>query len=247
MGKLLLVVTFFFFAPLQAQDTVASKTMRLPLKEINIDTAAIGLQTFPKNFKKKYHEAEFVYEAKAPEKNALDRLKEWLADWFKNLFHFTNNESAMNFVEIVLKVLAVLLVVFVIYLIVKSLMNKEGRWIFGKSSDTKLIRYDEIEKNLHTVDFEPLIKAALASGEKRLSIRYYYLWLLKRMAEKQLIEWDIEKTNSDYHYEIKTPALREKFAYLSYLYDYVWYGDFELDEHTFSKTKADFENAIRSV
>ena len=57
------------------------------------------------------------------------------------------------------------------------------------------------------------------------------------MSEKGIIEWDIEKTNSDYLYEIKNETRRDEFAYLSYLYNYIWYGEFELDEATFEKAK----------
>jgi len=126
-------------------------------------------------------------------------------------------------------------------------MNGEGRWVFGKSSDKKVINYDEIEKNLHLVDFEKLIKEATKSGENRLLIRYYYLWLLKKLSEKELIDWDVEKTNSDYLYEIKSEKLRDEFAYLSYLYNYIWYGEFVLEEKTLAKSVKSFEKTIKSL
>jgi hypothetical protein len=45
----------------------------------------------------------------------------------------------------------------------------------------------------------------------------------------------------------KTAAAKDRFAYVSYLYDYVWYGEFELDDTTYDKTRAAFEAAIQSV
>jgi hypothetical protein len=114
-----------------------------------IDSSQINVNTFLKDFKQRYRDAEFIYEFKAPEKKCLGPFKEWLADIFRNFFNFTNDEDSMHAVEIVLKSIAVLMVVFVIYLIAKALLNKEGRWIFGKSSDAKIIRYDDIENNLH--------------------------------------------------------------------------------------------------
>ena len=152
----------------------------------------------------------------------------------------------MSVVEIIVKILAVGVVLFVIYLIVKAIMNDEGQWIFGRSSDKKVIHYDEIEKNLQLVDFEKLIKEALKSGENRLAIRYHYLWLLKKLAEKGTIDWDVEKTNSDYLYEIKSEKLKTEFAYLSYLYNYIWYGEFEIDEITFRNAENRFKNALKT-
>ncbi|MNQ07813.1 hypothetical protein D3C85_206000 [compost metagenome] len=241
---------FLFCSKVGATDSLAvAKEEKIVFteKDILVDSAAIEAKSFPKNFKKKYTDEAFIYEFKTPEKNAWDRFKEWLAGILKNLFSFSSNEASLNFVGILIKVIAVLIVIFVIYLIVKALMNKEGQWIFGRNSDKKGMNYTEIEKNLHLVDFEKLIKETLASGEKRLCIRYYYLWLLKKMSEKHLIVWDVEKTNTDYLYELQNQSQKEDFAYLSYLYNYIWYGEFELDEATFEKAKNAFETTIKSI
>lgn len=250
MNKLFLLFFFFICFSIEAQDTlvVAEKQKTtFTQADVAVDNDSIEARNFDKDFKKKYKGSEFIYEFKTPEKNAWDRFKEWLSDFFKKLFGFSNDESPQKFVNILLKVLAIAIVVFVIYMIVKALMNKEGQWIFGKNSDRKIIQYGEIERNLHIVDFEKLIQSTLQSGEKRLSIRYYYLWLLKKMSDKELIVWDIEKTNSDYLYEIKNQNQKDEFAYLSYLYNHIWYGEFEIDEETFAKAKKAFINAIKSI
>ncbi|MNE27941.1 hypothetical protein D3C80_1213650 [compost metagenome] len=67
------------------------------------------------------------------------------------------------------------------------------------------------------------------------------------MSEKHLIVWDVEKTNTDYLYELQNQSQKEDFAYLSYLYNYIWYGEFELDEATFEKAKYAFETTIKSI
>ncbi len=251
MNKILIIILFFFCSNIVgAQDSLAvAKKEKIVFteKKIAVDSAAIEAKAFAKNFRNKYTDKEFIYEFKTPEKNAWDRFKEWLANFFKNIFNFTDGKSAANFVNILLRTIAIVIVIFVIYLIAKAIMNKEGQWIFGKNSDKKIINYDEIEKNLHLVDFEKLIQNSLQSDEKRLTIRYYYLWLLKKMSEKQIIEWDVEKTNSDYLYEIKNEAQKEDFAYLSYLYNNIWYGEFELDENTFAKARNAFEKSIQKI
>ena len=250
MNKILIIILFFFSSNIGAQDSLAlakKEKIVFTKKDIAIDSAFITLKPFAENFKKKYNDKEFIYEFKTPEKNAWDRFKEWLAHFFKNIFRFTDSKSATNFVEISLRIIAILIVVVVIYMIVKAILNKEGQWIFGRNSDRKIINYDEIEKNLHLVDFEKLIQKSIESGENRLTIRYYYLWLLKKLSEKQIIEWDVEKTNSDYLYEIKNEVQKEDFAYLSYLYNNIWYGEFELDETTFTKAKNAFEKSIKKI
>lgn len=250
MNKTIILILFFFCSNVGAQDSLAvakKEKIEYSQKDIIIDSSVVELKPFAKNFKKKYSSAPFIYEFKTPEKNAWDRFKEWLANFFKNIFSFSDNKTSMHFVEIVLKSIAILIVIGVIYMIVKAIMNKEGQWIFGKNSDKKIINYDEIEKNLHLVDFEKLIQKSLELDEKRLSVRYYYLWLLKKMSEKHIIDWDLEKTNTDYLYEIKNQAQKEEFAYLSYLYNNIWYGEFELDDTTFVKTKNAFEKSIKTI
>jgi len=251
--KVLLIGWIFLFSneavsqnPVTAIDT--TETAYFTEEDIQIDNNnSIQKLTFPPNFQSKYKNADFDYEVKPHVKNAWERFVEWLSDKLRGIFDFADPQTSISVVGYIFKTIAVLIILLVIYLIVKSIMNKDGKWIFGKNSDRKMIRYDEIEKNLHLVDFEKLIKETLQSGEKRLSIRYYYLWLLKKMSEKQIIEWDSEKTNSDYLYEISNEKLKDNFGYLSYLYNYIWYGEFEIDEATFEKAKLTFEKTIQSL
>ncbi|SHL10779.1 DUF4129 domain-containing protein [Flavobacterium chilense] len=253
MNRIVIILSFIFFSGItHAQDSLAvaeppkMSTVKYTEKDIKVDSATVGVKAFSKNFKKKYTNPDFVYEYKAPEKGLWQRFLEWLGSIFKDWFSFESTESSINFVSILLKTLAVLIIIFVIYLIVKALINKEGQWIFGKNSGKKNIYYSDIEKNIHLLDFEKLIKESIQSGEKRVAIRYYYLWLLKVMAQNHYIEWDIEKTNSDYLYELQRPVHKEEFTYLSYLYNYIWYGEFEIDETTFKKAENRFKNAIKT-
>ena len=144
-----------------------------------------------------------------------------------------------------LRIIGVAVIIVVIYLIVKAIINKEGQWIFGKNANKRNVYYSDLEKNIHLLDFEKLIKESLEAGEKRTAVRYYYLWLLKTMAQHNYIEWDIEKTNSDYLYELQQPIHKEEFMYLSYLYNYIWYGEFEIDDIVFRKTQNRFKNALK--
>ena len=137
---------------------------------------------------------------------------------------------------------------------VKSLWERFQEWIaewlkkhFDVQDSERAITILDYAVNIIAVDFEKLIKQSIQSGEHRLSIRYYYLFLLKKMSEKELIEWDVEKTNSDYIYEIKLPQLKADFEYLSYLYNYIWYGEFDISQQEFEKAKKAFDTTIQSI
>ncbi len=249
MNKLLLIIVFFFCAIISAQDTIepAQKVnYSYTEKDIKEDTTAFITNQFNPNFKEKYKDSEFVYEVKVSEIGVWDRFKEWLMQWLKKLFGLSDNVSS-SAVSITLKIIATLIILFVIYLIVKAILNKEGQWIFGKSTTKKIISYDDIERNLKHVDFEKLIASTLKTGNQRLAIRYYYLWLLKKMSEKNIIDWNPEKTNSDYLYEIKNDSLKTDFQYASYLYNYIWYGEFEINDTNFLSIKKTFETTLQSI
>lgn len=252
MKKTLLFLLIFTCFNIGAQDSIGSKPMikieknSLSEKDIKVDNDTVAPKKFNQNFKSKYKDSPFIYEYKTPAKTWWDRFMDWLGDLVASLFRFSTNGVAGSLLGIVFKIVMFGIIIFVIYLITKAILNKEGQWVFGKNSK-KIINHQEVEKNLHTTDFEKLIKNCLTSGENRLSIRYYYLWLLKKMSDKELIIWDIEKTNSDYLYELKNQSDKEQFEYLSYLYNYIWYGEFDIDEESFERAKIAFEKAIKTV
>ena len=258
MKKTLLhCLLFYFIFQISWAQTDNLEIENEPIETITQDTTQISnvslpdtivyKRTLPQHFKNKYSDSDFVYETEVAEKNWWNRLKEKMASFFENLFDLSSSEEAEEWVDWILKGLAVTIIIVVIYLIVKSILNKEGQWIFGKSSDKRLLKIEDIEKNLHLIDFEKLIQETIQKGESRLAIRYYYLWLLKKMTEKNIIVWDLEKTNSDYVREIQSAALKEKFIYLSYIYNNIWYGAFEIDNATFERMKTDFITTLKTI
>ena len=251
MNKFLLLFWLLVSVPIWSQDSVAvvkTQTIKYTEKDIYIDNDTILFKPkFDKGFKEKYKSSEFQYEVKVSEKGTWDRFKEWLIYWFKKIFGLSSMETSSKYLGYISKAIAALIVIYVIYLIAKIILNKEGQWVFGKSTTRKIYTDEEIEKNLIHVDFEKLIQETLGKGDNRLVIRYYYLWILKRLAEKNIIDWHTEKTNSDYLYEIQSTDLRNDFQYLSYLYNYIWYGEFEMNEDIFSNAKKSFEKTLKSL
>ncbi|MFN4198161.1 MAG: DUF4129 domain-containing protein [Flavobacterium sp.] len=201
---------------------------------------------FPENFTEKYADKEFIYEAKIENTGAWERFKLWLEYKIKELFNL-NSAEASKAIDWIINIFAIIIIILVIYFIVKAIMNKEGTWIFGASSDKKIIDYETVAQNIHKADFDKMIREAISAEEYRLAIRWYYLWLLKQMSDKSIIEWDPDKTNADYLYEIKQPPLQSQFAYVSYLYNYTWYGHFDIDKESFDKSKTAYEKIFRSL
>ena len=245
MKKIIFFLLFFVGISLAQNDT-------LTVPENDVESVVIEVQPkhFTPEFKDKYDSREFNYnpieEIPSDKLSAWERFKRIVIAFFRDLFDFGTANGSVSTLNIIMKIIAFFIIGFVIFMIVKIFINKEGGWVFGTSS--KKINVSElVEENIHTINFKQLIQKSKNEKEFRISIRYYYLWFLKTLSDKDIIEWDIEKTNSDYFYEINNYDLKMEFKQLSYIYEYCWYGDFALNENDFSKAENSFLKAIKSL
>ena len=190
---------------------------------------------------------DFIYERNKENSGWWTRFKQWLNDLFSDWFDIKNSDEASNITDLMLQIGAIIIFLLVAYFIFKAVMNNEGSWVFGKSSDKNIIPVTDIESNLSITDFKKLTKEAEKSEEYRLAVRYYYLWLLKNLTNAEVIDYDVEKTNSDYYSEISSEEIKKQFSYTSYLYNYIWYGEFDVSKMDFDKAKSAFTNFINSV
>ncbi|WP_347925153.1 DUF4129 domain-containing protein [Pontimicrobium sp. SW4] len=213
---------------------------------LKVDTSEISPRKFD-NLKEKYSEDEFIYERTIEKSGWWTRFKQWLSDKFQSLFNIKNKGQAARATDLAIKIGGVLLFIIVVYFIFRAIVNKEGAWVFGKSSDKSIIPATDIEANIHATNFKDLIAEAESNSNYRLAIRYYYLWLLKKLSTAEIIHYDVEKTNNDYQNEIKTPEVKKEFAYTSYLYNYIWYGEFDVNDEQFSKAKHAFNKFFKSI
>lgn len=202
---------------------------------------------FPSTFKDRYTDSDFIYERVKADTTAWERFTKWLAETLHWLFGQRDPAATDKLIDLILKGIAILVIGIAIYLIAKVLLNKEGRWIFGRDNQRNLLSLDDIEKNLLLVDFEKLIAENEQNGDTRLVIRYYYLWLLRKLTERGHIEWDPEKTNTDFLEEISTATIKSDFAKLSHAYNYVWYGAFDIDRITYEKMKSTFQKTLNTL
>lgn len=135
-------------------------------------------------------------------------------------------------------------VVYLVYI----LLNEGGSGLFSSRKNETLHNYEEITaKNIEHTDIHTLIKNAENENNYRLAVRYYYLLVLKTLSLKNHIKFEDDKTNSEYLKEIKEQPFSEKFAYTSYLYNYIWYGKFALNIEQYNKAKSNFSTLLKQV
>lgn len=245
-------IVLLVFGLFICSETVSAKsisileTVLVEQDTLQIDTSIVEKRHF-ENLKDKYTGEEFVYDRTVESSGWWTRFKLWLSEFLKTFFEMKGEGQSSELTDIILKIGAVTIFLLVIFFIFKAVMNSEGKWVFGKGSDKNIIPVSDIEANIHVTDFKTLIASAEAEHNYRLAIRYYYLWLLKDLTNAELIEYDVEKTNSDYQNEITSKSVKDGFSYTSYLYNYIWYGEFDVNETEFLKAKEAFIQFLKSI
>ncbi len=193
---------------------------------------------------KKYVGEEFNYDIKTGEsQNLLTRFLNWLGNGLKDIF-------GINISPEVFKVLQYLIYLLmgglVIYLIIRLLINEKFNSIFTKKA-TSIMDIDLAEQHIETLDLDNLLQQAIKNQNYRLAIRYQYLIVLKKLSQANSIEWHFDKTNADYQNELNKPNLQSGFKEVSYLYDYIWYGEQEISQFSYEKALKSFISLNKNI
>lgn len=145
----------------------------------------------------------------------------------------------------VLKIILWTLAVFFVGIIVYQLIKSRG--FFQRSSTTRVNEKPEEEDVLllHD-DFGKLIQQAVAIGDYRMAVRYQFLKTLQQLRDKNQINYEPDKTNSRYVYELQV-NWRNDFSKLIFQYEYVWYGHFELNKDQYEQVQAGFQSFQQKV
>lgn len=187
-------------------------------------------------------DSDFDYHEEKSESNIFQRLKDWFVSvleyFFKNLLGI---DIAQGIVVLLLKIMFYSFLAFILFIIIKMFLKVKLNSIVSTKSNLGTVNFYEDEHIIQNEDISALINKAISNENYRLAVRYYYLLILKSLTEKQLISWEIQKTNDDYSKEIGVPDLRTPFDKLTTLYDFVWYGNFDVELSRFSKIENDFQ------
>jgi hypothetical protein len=221
MRKLFLffvIVQFSLLANAQ-ESSLAPKTVvadaSVPAKTINYSAQ----RAFKDDLKARYSDEKFVYTEEAEAEVTP-----------------TDLSFLKGFVVFMQSIFPFLLGGFVVFIILKLVIGLDVRfWSFKKGKEKvaeKLVYQDE---DIHEVNLELLLQQAISEPNYRLAVRYYYLSILKELSAKNLIAYHKDKTNSAYTFELEKGIIRDDFSYLTYLYTYVWYGDFPINSEDFKK------------
>lgn len=194
------------------------------------------------NIQSRYKGSEFDYSVSKPRESFWEKLQKKIIRLIESIFGKTSLSSSAKFTDVIIRLFAIVLIGFLLYFIIKYLLGKDGSFIFGRKNKKLNIAEKELHENIHEINFPESIAQFENNGEYRSAIRYQFLYILKKLSDKKIIVWNPEKTNKDYVAELKEQHLKSEFSKLSYIFDYVWYGEFGIDKEDYARFKQQYQS-----
>lgn len=229
-----------------SSDSDKDKLVKKMFTDLPSDTAKRQVTGFQQNFRSGYlSDDAFNYSEQKDSYSYWQLLKKRLDNLLRKLLGYAPDAPAPAFIEVLIGVLSGIVVLIVLFVVVRILIRHKGRWFFDKKNEELTLDIYDTENLIEKADFRQLIIEHEQKGDTRSCIRLYFLWTLKMLKNNKLINWLPDKTNSEYLSEISDEAMRNQFSYLSYLYEYVWYGEFTLENSDYVKAKSAFEKLLR--
>ena len=121
------------------------------------------------------------------------------------------------------------------------LMSGNIRLYQKKAPEINTVKDELNTENIFDIDYGAEIDKAINQNDYRFAIRLYYLNLLKELAQKTIINYKQERTNSDYVLQLWGTVYYTEFFKLTRNFEYAWYGQFPVSEEVFQSIRDSFQ------
>jgi len=168
----------------------------------------------------------------------------WSIFWYwvnKILEEIFSDSGPAPYIRYLVMLLVIAFVVYKIFGGNFSGLFSRNKKIQGKNG------FEYFEEDIYQQDLDEKLSIAIQSKNYREAIRFYYIKLLKELDINKLIKWEAGKTNRDYQKELSKNPIFENFISLSGIYEYSWYGHFEVDENRFQNWQSSFLSAFKNM
>ncbi len=174
-----------------------------------------------------------VQERSVPD-SVINMLKADDAFWYTN-WEFKKAEvkqpassSWLRFLqqEWLRNVLWILMAGAFVAVLVWYLISLDVQLFRGKSASIRPVHEEALPDDIFAIQYETEIEKAIRSSNYRLAVRLLYLQLLTRMADKGVIQYKQDRTNSEYLMQLYNTAYYKDFFRLTRNFEFTWYGQF---------------------
>ena len=173
-----------------------------------------------------------------PDYSWFDFISRWFNRLLNTIFNGAFEENVTTPVMIILFIIAVAATIFFLY--------KKRPELFMRARKTAPLPYNIEEENIHKIDFNNEISNALERRDFRLATRLLYLQTLRLLSDKELIDWQIHKTPTEYFYEIKNIEMKPLFLKLTNHFLQVRYGNY-IASYELYDTMRELQSGINKI
>ena len=218
------------------EETFHPDTLKRVLPANNEDYH-VEQRFLPDNLFKKYkNDPDFNYDDQIKEaEDWITKIRNWINQFFISLMSSDTYSTLLDYFYYALMAIALIL-------IIRGLIKGDRRGLlFGKTINNEM-KTAEYSENIDQINFDELIENYIQSKQYKLAIRYLFLKSLKLLADNGLIEINKNKTNQQYLSEIKNRQVALTFRNASIGFEWIWYGDFQVDDELMKSSRNDFNN-----
>lgn len=242
---LLLLISFLSTLPVYAQSEENSdylETTQKAPQSLEHDSSDVDVrQANAETIEGYLNDPDFIYgEALETPTSFFDRMLSFL---FRLFFAIIGNPVG-NFI---FRAVLIISIAIVVILLLNQLLEGSLSSVFSRKNADKPISFQISEEEIEEMNLEELKDKALRNSDFHAATRFVYLMTLKLLNQKELIQWKIEKTNLDYERELGDHPVNPIFSKLTAFYEFVEYGDFEIDRTGYSKVDSLFSKLMEQL
>jgi len=247
MHKLIFIFFFLFsFAEGFPQDTTTVNKQEKVQYDTESDVSPLHIDE--ETIEAYKNNKAFDYSEKDTEENWWQQFKNWLGNLWSSFWNWLLGDLQYNgFFAFLLKILPYLIIGGIVAFVVWLFFKLNPGASFLKSKKKPDVFFSEEEEIIRSKNIRELIEKALQENNYRLAVRYYYLLILKKLSQAELIDYEFDKTNTDYITEITTDRIILPFKKATNLYDYIWYGNFAVTETDYQKAQRTFQELEQQI
>jgi hypothetical protein len=212
------------------------------LPELKNDSSRVEVRTIPaKNLKAFKSDKNFQYSQQVMEGMSVwDRFWRWF--WNK-LDEFMERKGVKAGMKVLLYIIPALILILAILRFMG--MEKVMLWISGNKKANPA--FEIREENIYGIDFTQALEEAVSQGRYRDATRLHYLKALRILSDTGRINWTKHKTNIDFTRDLSGTYLYDGFADITRIYEYAWYGEFQVSGQEYLRVKDHFSQFEKQV
>ncbi|GLR16635.1 hypothetical protein GCM10007940_12500 [Portibacter lacus] len=205
--------------------------------EIARDTSPITLRNFKAETIEQFTSKK-DYNYDLDPKYEQNPLRKWWYQLWKNL----KEKLGRNTLNITWEIIKYGLILGGIGALLWFLLGSSKSSFFNRSDKSPDFHSTLIKSQSGGVNLDRLISEAEQEQDYSLAISYLFLKTLRTLDLQELIEWRDFKTNIEYEDEIVDAEIKTAFQDLSHSFEYVVYGEFDIDHEKYESLKSSFQS-----